>query len=80
MEHLGELALEVVYVPGRDNVAADVLPRLGFEQDEVDSSPAACFDVSNASLRGVLVDWLHCVAPHMDLDMCAVAARSGLAA
>ena len=72
--------MEIVYVPGRDNVAADVLSRFGFERDEVGTSPAARYDAGDASLRGTLVDWLHCVMPHVNFDMCVAAARTGLAA
>ena len=80
LERLGELEVEIVYVPGRDNVAADALSHFGYERDEVDSSPAARYDAGDASLRGMLVDWLHCVVPHVDLDTCLTAACSGLAA
>ena len=51
-------------------MAADDLSRLGYERDEVTSSPAARYDAGDASLRGILVDWLHCVTPHVDLDTC----------
>ena len=61
-------------------MAADALSRLGYERDEAVASPAARFDAEDASLRALLVDWLRCVAPHVDLDTCIVAARSGLAA
>ena len=52
MEQLGELALEIVYVPGKDNVAADVLLHFGFGHDLEDATPTAAFDVSDVSLRG----------------------------
>ena len=52
MEQLGELALEIVYVPGKDNMAADVLSHFGFGHGLEDAAPAAAFDVSDVPLRG----------------------------
>ena len=52
MERLGELALEIVYVPGKDNVVADVLSCFGFGHDLEDAAPTAAFDVSDVWLRG----------------------------
>ena len=52
MKRLGELALEIVYVPGKDNVAADALSHFGFGHDHGDTAPTAAFDVSDVSLHG----------------------------
>ena len=61
-------------------MVADALSCFGFEGEHREAAHSAVYDVSDVSLWGQLVDWLRCIAPHVDLDMCVMAAQSGLAA
>ena len=74
MEKLGELQLDIVYVAGRENVAADVLSRYG-HQSAVQEEHVARYDTSDVSLHAFLRTWLQVVAPHLQLEDCLLAAR-----
>ena len=56
-------------------MVADALSRLGFEGEHRDAAHSAVYNVGDVSLRGQLVDWLRCIAPHVDFDSCVAAAR-----
>ena len=63
LEKLSELQLEVVYLPGRDNIVADVLSRYGHERGSSSAIPVAHYDLADVSLHPRLCEWLRVVAP-----------------
>ena len=75
MERLSELALEIVHVPGSDNIVADVLSRYGYERENAHVAPEPRFDTADISLHSRLSEWLQVVAHGRDLQECFLAAR-----
>ena len=66
------------YIPGKDNIPADVLSRYGRESPLPDFEPV--YDTTDVSLKPVFDDWFRVFAPHLSLERCALAARRSLQA
>ena len=77
LERLAELDLDIVYRPGVDNVAADVLSRFN-QHVQQDSEARAQHSLQDAKVVHAVRTWLGVVAPHLDYDLCVSAAVEGL--
>ena len=60
MLKLSELSFDVCYLPGKDNIPADVLNRYQHSKPAVD--PVAMHDIDDITLHPCLQDWLRLFA------------------
>lgn len=60
MQRLAELSFDVCYLPGKDNIPADILSRYQHSKPTVD--PVAMHDLDDVTLHSYLQDWLRLFA------------------
>ena len=70
--------MKVHYVPGVDNVPADVLSRYNQHVENESGQPAGRHSLADVSVARAVRTWLSVVASHVDFDECVAAAVEGL--
>ena len=74
LEKLSELHFRICYIPGKENIPADVLSRY-----QVAPAPATqLHDLADVNVATVVSKWLAVVAPHLQLQTCIDATRASL--
>ena len=65
-------------MPGKDNVAADVLSRYGQHGDGADGLHTGLSSLADATVSPAMRDWLGVVVKHVSFDECVGAASEAL--
>ena len=73
MLKLAELSFDVCYLPGKENIPADVLSRYQHAREPVDM--VAMHDKDDVTLHPCLMDWLRLFAAPHSLSACITALR-----
>ena len=73
IQQLAELSFDVCYLPGKDNIPADILSLYQHFKPVVD--PVAMHDIDDVTLHPYLQDWLRLFAPPITLAQCITALR-----
>ena len=73
MLKLAKLLFDVCYLPGKENIPADVLSHYNHTRQPVDT--IAMHDIDAVTLHPCLKDWLHLFAAPHTLATCIAALR-----